>query len=316
MGFSIPPKASKETKAQVYKEHLAVNRPELMALGFWSGATEHMQHICLVCEHTWGASPGNVVGRHSGCPKCANLYQRTHDECMAELALKHPTIEAKGTFVDTSSVFDFRCLVPGCGHTWSIPINHVLNSGSGCNKCAGRLQKTTEGYTQELIDKNKPFRPLEPYQTNKTPILHECLNPECGHVWPVRPNDLLSKHSRCPECLGKESHGEKRIKSFLVENHVSFESQKKFDGCVAKRRPPFDFFIPSLNLCIEYDGPQHFRSVEFFGGEQAFAILQAYDSIKTNFCRERGLTLLRISYKEYDDIEKILSSALKNQERK
>ena len=35
---------------------------------------------CYKCNHTWKASPGNIIGRNSGCPRCAkerSAYKRT-----------------------------------------------------------------------------------------------------------------------------------------------------------------------------------------------------------------------------------------------
>ena len=57
------------------------------------------------------------------------------------------------------------------------------------------------------------------------------------------------------------------------------ETQKRFNDCKNKQPLPFDFYINNTNIihlndtiisidlfCIEYDGEQHFRSIEFFGG--------------------------------------------------
>lgn len=66
--------------------------------------------------------------------------------------------------------------------------------------------------------------------------------------------------------------------------------------CKNKRKLPFDFYIPDLNVCIEYDGIQHFYPVDQFGGENAFQECQLNDSIKNAFCQTSNITLLRIRY--------------------
>ena len=33
---------------------------------------------------------------------------------------------------------------------------------------------------------------------------------------------------------------------------------------------PFDFYLPHLNICIEYDGEQHFKFSNYFGGMEKF----------------------------------------------
>ena len=36
----------------------------------------------------------------------------------------------------------------------------------------------------------------------------------------------------------------------------------------------FDFFLPDLNICIEFDGKQHFESIDFFGGDSYLKKIQ------------------------------------------
>lgn len=60
----------------------------------------------------------------------------------------------------------------------------------------------------------------------------------------------------------------------------------------------FDFYLPDFNFCIEYDGIQHFIVNKWFGGIKGFDELKIRDDIKTTFCKENDINLLRISYKE------------------
>ena len=48
----------------------------------------------------------------------------------------------------------------------------------------------------------------------------------------------------------------------------------------------FDFYLPNINTCIEYDGEQHFLPVEYFGGEDAFNRQVTYDNIKNEWCKK------------------------------
>jgi polyhydroxyalkanoate synthesis regulator phasin len=64
----------------------------------------------------------------------------------------------------------------------------------------------------------------------------------------------------CPDC--KLSHGEGKVKKFLKENNIKFKPQKTFDGCVnpiSNIKLKFDFYLNDFNMCIEYDGEQHFE---------------------------------------------------------
>jgi len=51
-------------------------------------------------------------------------------------------------------------------------------------------------------------------------------------------------------------------------------------------------------MCIEYDGIQHFKPIEYFGGEESFLSLKKRDKIKTDFCIKNNIKLLRIGYKD------------------
>ena len=102
--------------------------------------------------------------------------------------------------------------------------------------------------------------------------------------------------SGCPKC--KTSKGENMIIDYLDVNNIPYIPQKKFDGCIYKTRLPFDFYFPDKNLCIEYDGIQHFMSIEGWGGEDEFKLRKKKDKIKNEFCQENNIRLERIKYDE------------------
>ena len=85
-----------------------------------------------------------------------------------------------------------------------------------------------------------------------------------------------------------------------------------FDDCKKKRTLPFDFYIPLLNLLIEYDGAQHFESPEIFGGEEGLQERQENDKIKNDYCSKNGIKLVRIPYTHFDQIETILEFVLED----
>jgi very-short-patch-repair endonuclease len=88
------------------------------------------------------------------------------------------------------------------------------------------------------------------------------------------------------------------INNFLINNNITFESQKTFQDCKHKGKLKFDFYIPSLNTCIEYDGQQHFFIIKQWGGELELLDRQRNDKIKNEYCKNNNIRLLRISYKE------------------
>ena len=61
-----------------------------------------------------------------------------------------------------------------------------------------------------------------------------------------------------------------------------------------------DIYIPSLNVGIEYQGIQHYESIDFFGGEEAFEYRKKLDARKKKLCEENGVYLIAWPYT--DDI--------------
>ncbi len=68
--------------------------------------------------------------------------------------------------------------------------------------------------------------------------------------------------------------------------------------------------MPEQNIIIEFDGEQHFKPVDFFGGEDSFKDLQKRDYEKNQYCLKNKITLFRIPYTQINNIEKILSEIL------
>ena len=110
-----------------------------------------------------------------------------------------------------------------------------------------------------------------------------------------------------------ESRGERFVKTILTNNNISFDTQKKFTDCTSKRgkyckKLPFDFYLPTFNSCIEYDGRQHFEPV--YGDEQ-LKIQQTIDNLKNLYCLNKGIKLIRIPYTmKKEDIESYILSEL------
>lgn len=57
-----------------------------------------------------------------------------------------------------------------------------------------------------------------------------------------------------------------------------------------------DIFLPDLKLGIEYQGLQHYKPAEHFGGEKTFRQVQMRDEKKRLLCRDNGVTLVYINY--------------------
>jgi hypothetical protein len=89
-----------------------------------------------------------------------------------------------------------------------------------------------------------------------------------------------------------------------------YEIQYTFNDCLNIKKLPFDFYLPEYNICIEYDGEQHFRPIDYFGGLETFNKQKERDNIKNKYCENNNIEILRIAYYDYKNIEYIIKSKL------
>ena len=126
----------------------------------------------------------------------------------------------------------------------------------------------------------------------------------CGELFQTNIESIRSQNQyRCLKCTSYMSTLEWKVQQHLIENNIEFVFQQRFDECKMKRALPFDFYLPQYNICIEVDGEQHFKPVSFGRGKQdtqsCFERVQESDRIKTTFCKEQGIKMLRIAYSEF-----------------
>ena len=93
------------------------------------------------------------------------------------------------------------------------------------------------------------------------------------------------------------SKGEAAIAKFLDDHKIEYIWQKIFKECKDKRPLPFDFYFVhnDIEYLIEYQGEQHYKVVEHWGGEDGLKLRQEHDTIKRNFAKE-GFELIEIPY--------------------
>ena len=99
------------------------------------------------------------------------------------------------------------------------------------------------------------------------------------------------------------STGERIISRILESEGIIYKREYYFTELSVNRnwRPLFfDFYLPGLNVCIEFDGEHHFTNC--FGTE-AFEKTKRNDFYKTSFCRKMGIPLLRIKYDQNIEAE-------------
>lgn len=194
-------------------------------------------------------------------------------------------------YINSKSKIKIICPIHGVFE--QTPNNH-LSKKQGCSKCSGKYKKTTIDFINDAkkIHGDKYDYSLVEYKNIYTRIIIIC--PIHG-IFKQKPEHHMNGNG-CPKC--NSSKGEKIISNILKTKNFDFETQKMFNGCIYKRKLPFDFYLPNYNLCIEYDDIQHYEPIEFFGGEKAFIKNQNRDKIKNQYCKDNNIVLIRIKYDE------------------
>ncbi len=252
--------------------------------------------------------------RSSGCPKCGRINSnikrtKSFSQFIIEARLIHENKYEyfEQTYVNSKTKIKIRC--PDHGIFSQIPFDHL--KGKNCEKCGINIRqiKQTKPYSKfieevKLIHGDK-YQYLEETYVNDS-IKMTIICSIHGHFNQSPNNHLQGKG--CPGC--KESKGEKVIGKFLDFHNIKCIRQFKFPECKNILPLPFDFYLPDLNMCIEYDGIQHYKPIEKWGGNNYLVEIQKNDQIKSLYCFQNNIGLLRISYKDFKNIEIILKSKL------
>lgn len=190
--------------------------------------------------------------------------------------------------------------------------------GSGCPKCGRERMRQAKSDTQEdFIRKAKQVH-RDKYDYSKVNYCGqhqkvEIICPIHGSFFQT-PGVHIYGHG-CPKC--KESHGERLISSYLDGGQINYLSQHELEGNFRSRKKIIvDFYIPSKQLVIEYNGRQHYMPIPFTGdqekAERDFLKQKVRDEDLRKYCEEQKLNLVEIPYTySSDQIITLLNSILK-----
>lgn len=268
---------------------------------------------CLNCGRKITVNTGELFRsrRKYICAKCYSLRgdtQINRDKILKLLDGKAYNIEffmkKQSKNGNKGDCVRFTCLK--CDYVNELWVSNILrNNQCNCQRCSGqRKDKDDIIYFQELntLYPNK-FTILTPYKNVKTDIKVKCN--DCGFIRNVKPTALMNS-GFCPKCGKIKSIGENFISKWLDEHHINYEVQKYFKNWDIGLHY-FDFYLPELNLVIEYHGQQHYSFNPYFHRTiENFNYYLEKDKIKKETCLQHGINYISINSKNYCHLEKIL----------
>lgn len=254
--------------------------------------------------HRWLARFSKIQGGN-GCPYCAGKARKTPEDYHI-LANQNGFIWLGPQVDKVHTKTLWQCPL---GHRWESGYADI-QQGYGCwlcgiNKKAYTQKKKPSDY--HALAQVREFVWLGPEAHNRRAKTGwQC---KYSHQWEANYNDI-KRGNGCPAC--QESKGENRIAQVLTSLNIPFVREKRFDNCRNKRSLPFDFYfrIDKQVFLVEYQGGQHYKPVEYFGGKNGFDETRRRDKIKAKFAQENEFILICIPYTEHENIENILREAI------
>ena len=263
-----------------------------------SGYTNRESRICFrhkKCGEVF-VSRAKDMAQDPKCPNCESVLNwlgRIHEKFSADFLIGH---------LDETIVTNAPIIHKKCGHAFAVDL--TIFKGRCVNCSAHKAEKYFKSKVLEKLGSEYSFikfthRP-ELSEGYRRGVVVEHFN--CGHVYETSYSKIM-EGSKCPNCV--YSRGESAVKDVLDSLPIEYTREHSFEYLGRKR---FDFFIPSLNIAIEYDGEQHYKSIDAWGGEEYLESVRQSDALKNDFCEYMGIDLLRIPYWEFDNIHEIVTN--------
>lgn len=242
------------------------------------------------------------LNEESMCPSCAKIYAqglilsptgKLHPNIINETGNKHGKLTAieidkEASLLERGIVWKCKC---DCGGEKSVNGNNLRDgtvTSCGCNHI--KIEPPGKEYGFLTIIKR-----IENSNAGKARYLCQC---KCGNTCEAVGSDLRSGQQISCGCI--KSKGEEKIIQILIQNNISFIKEKTFNTCKDEKELPFDFYINNKYI-IEYDGKQHYdpkHAWNSFRYEQT----KKHDEIKTQWCKENNIPLIRIPYTHLNDL--------------
>lgn len=250
------------------------------------------------------------------CPICRG-YGKTHEMFVKQVALIDDSIQIISKYSSTNEKVKCRC--KKCNRRWETFPQKLL-SGCGCDKCKREdarfsfLQEQGKATISKLTEMHPNIEFLSEYNGLKNEI--KCRCKKCNSTFSARADALLkvAEDNACPKCRTQHYMEDKVIKT-LEDWDYTVTRQKKFEDCTYISELRFDGYIEGFNTCIEYDGQGHYKPIQWgnMSKEEAEKELEknkARDKIKDDYCKEKGIKLIRIPYWKSEHMEEYLFDEL------
>lgn len=247
-----------------------------------------------------------------GCPKCGGKVSLSLRQ-VKKYSKDEGYVVLSKEFLGAKNKIKFKHVF--CGYKFEMVWSSFYSAKQRCPYCAGVAKPTIEFCKKQA--KNRGYDILDNEYTNaktKMSFIHK----KCSSVTVMSWSSFYTKKSGCRRC--NQSAGEEKIEQYLIKNKLKegkdYFAEHIFRDCFHKNFLLFDFYIPKLNVCIEFDGLQHFKAVKFkkdISDEKSqhyFSEQKIRDELKNLYCERNNIKMIRIPYNKYEEINYILETQI------
>lgn len=273
--------------------------------------SKRCQKIKIICkDHGEFCQEANNHINGSGCPKCGKItiskkLKNSKDDIediLKRVYANNKNIEIKNCcYKDSRSKINLFCKKHGI----IIMFYYTALKGNGCKYCneEDRIKQCEKDFielSREIWGDKYNYSDFKGW-TKKVKIEYD------GKFYFQHPYNHIKGFLPFKNISG----GEYKIKSiFEKKEYLSYITQKTFYDLKFIKKLRFDFYLPKLSVCIEFNGIQHYKSIEHWGGDKRFEHIKKCDDIKKKYCEKNNIKLIIISYLDFYNIEKILNELL------
>lgn len=268
-------------------------------------------YLHVVCPegHTIKTCP-NKFQQGRRCPHCSKKVKKTTEDFKKEVEdLVGDEYCILGEYKRANDAILMKH--NECGKEIMMSRTNFLK-GKRCRDCSYKKNGLNRRFTQKELERrvselgDGEYVLQSQYETSNKQVLLK--HKVCGSEWLNFPNNFLHHGIVCPNCTHIKSKGEDLVKEYFDNNNIKYKFQFTFEDLKDKRKLAYDFGVFNesgyLTYLVEYDGEQHFRPVEYFGGVEGFKKSQHRDNLKNKYALKNGIKLIRIAYNE-DVYEKL-----------
>lgn len=126
-------------------------------------------------------------------------------------------------------------------------------------------------------------------------------------------NDIISNIHIVTDKEVKGSLGEELVKKYLCAKNILFQTQ--YYAREIRKRYDFSIELNNVLIFIEFDGEQHFKSINRWKGKKGYWERRKADVEKNVYCQKNNIPLLRIRYDQAYLIPNMITDLLENTEK-